>query len=88
MNKVFIVGTQNFLAANIAVRATQGTDLYKKACIGKKTGKMIISAISELKAWAEAVKTYVPTGESETKIYKALVAAVTGAIAKREAVAA
>ena len=79
----FVIGTENFLTGVIAVRATKGTSLYKKACIGKNTGKMIINTIEEIKAWAAAIGTYEAKDDKETKIVTALRKAAATALTKR-----
>ncbi|MDR2559713.1 MAG: hypothetical protein LBC86_09275 [Oscillospiraceae bacterium] len=88
--KTFIIGIQNFLAGVIAVRATKGTMLYRKACIGKSAGKgkIVLTTIEELKTWESAISAYQPQNDTEIKIVTALRKAVTSGIANRIAATA
>ena len=83
----FVIGTENFLTGVIAVRATKGTALYRKACIGKNTKKIIINTVEEIKAWAAAIGAYEAKDEKETKIVTALIKAAATALTKRTATA-
>ena len=92
MNKTFIIGNENFLAANIACKALKAVDtneathaLYKKAAM--KTGKIVINAVEELAIWVDAITAYAPTA-TETKICTALVRVAKAGLAKRTAEAA
>ena len=88
MEKTFIIGTTNFVAANVACKALKAVDtnevahnLYKKAAM--KTGKIVITAVAELQTWVDAITAYVPANDSEAKICTALVRVAKAGLAKR-----
>ncbi len=77
---MFIVFTKNFIASQIAVKATKtaadsieaAKPIYKKAVIGSKTGKIFLKDLSELTLWGMALLNYKAASETEAKVLEAL----------------
>lgn len=92
---MFIVFTKNYVASKIAMKATKAMDvdsaemheLYKKAVIGSKTGKVFLKDASELTLWGLALLNYKAANETEQKVLEALQLSAAKAIeaAKAEA---
>ena len=76
---MFIVFTKNFIASQIAVKATKAAAdseetkvIYKKAVIGSKTGKIFLKDLAELTLWGLALLNYKAASETEAKVLEAL----------------
>ena len=88
----FIVTTENPIAANMVCRAIKAVDsneaahnLYKKACIALKSGKLVITNVTEMEIWKNAIKAYKPQTTAEGKIYRVIAARAVRGLEKRTA---